>query len=85
MFLLCPALTLFHLSLALPLADGWEIGIPGVDEDGNENVLIPQQENGSDCGVFTCRFGESISRRSPFNFNQVCDSLFSELFLIFPF
>lgn len=54
-----------------PLPDGWSIGTPGIDEDGNKGVLIPQQENGSDCGVFTCRFAESISRYSPFNFHQV--------------
>jgi sentrin-specific protease 1 len=32
----------------------------------------PQQENGYDCGVFTCQFLEAISRGldSPFNFTQ---------------
>ncbi|KAF7306736.1 Cysteine proteinase [Mycena indigotica] len=32
---------------------------------------IPQQENGYDCGVFTCQFLESLSRGAePFNFSQ---------------
>jgi sentrin-specific protease 1 len=32
----------------------------------------PQQENGYDCGVFTCQFLEALSRGmdSPFNFSQ---------------
>ena len=32
----------------------------------------PQQENGYDCGVFTCQFLEALSRGmdSPFNFTQ---------------
>lgn len=30
----------------------------------------PQQENGTDCGVFTCRFLEMLSRGAAFNFTQ---------------
>ena len=33
---------------------------------------IPQQMNGSDCGMFTCKFAEYLSRgKLTFNFNQV--------------
>lgn len=32
---------------------------------------IPQQMNGSDCGVFTCKYAEYISRDAPFSFTQV--------------
>lgn len=32
---------------------------------------IPQQENGSDCGVFTCKYAERLSIKKPFNFSQV--------------
>ena len=31
---------------------------------------IPQQMNGSDCGMFTCKFAEYISRRARFTFSQ---------------
>ena len=33
---------------------------------------IPQQMNGSDCGMFTCKYAEFISRgKTTFCFNQV--------------
>lgn len=31
---------------------------------------IPQQENGSDCGVFSCMFAEFVSRNRPILFSQ---------------
>ncbi|XP_027585167.2 sentrin-specific protease 2-like [Pipra filicauda] len=31
---------------------------------------IPQQTNGSDCGVFVCKFADSISRDKPITFTQ---------------
>ncbi|CAO3647615.1 unnamed protein product [Cunninghamella echinulata] len=31
---------------------------------------IPQQQNMSDCGVFTCMFAERLSRNHPFDFSQ---------------
>ena len=31
---------------------------------------IPQQMNGSDCGMFACKFAEYVTRRAPFNFSQ---------------
>ena len=31
---------------------------------------IPQQMNGSDCGMFTCKFAEYKSRRARFTFSQ---------------
>jgi len=31
---------------------------------------IPQQMNGSDCGMFTCKFAEYNTRRAPINFTQ---------------
>jgi len=31
---------------------------------------IPQQMNGSDCGMFTCKFAEYLSRRAKFTFSQ---------------
>ena len=31
---------------------------------------IPQQMNGSDCGMFTCKFAEYISRRARITFSQ---------------
>lgn len=36
-----------------------------------ENVQnIPQQENGSDCGVFSCMYAEFIARKRPITFSQ---------------
>lgn len=36
-----------------------------------ENVQnIPQQTNGSDCGVFSCMYAEFVSRNRPFVFSQ---------------
>ena len=33
---------------------------------------VPQQMNGSDCGMFTCKYAEYISRgKTSFSFNQV--------------
>ncbi|OWK50258.1 Sentrin-specific protease 1, partial [Lonchura striata] len=32
---------------------------------------IPQQMNGSDCGMFACRYAECISKDKPINFTQV--------------
>ncbi|NXK29349.1 SENP2 protease, partial [Arenaria interpres] len=31
---------------------------------------IPQQLNGSDCGVFTCKYADYVSRDKPMNFTQ---------------
>ena len=31
---------------------------------------IPQQENGSDCGMFTCKFAEYLSRDADISFSQ---------------
>ena len=31
---------------------------------------IPTQENGSDCGVFTCKFAEYLSRDAKLTFKQ---------------
>ena len=38
---------------------------------------IPQQMNGSDCGMFACKFAEYITRGAQITFSQV-----SELFLL---
>ena len=32
---------------------------------------IPQQMNGSDCGMFSCKYAEYISRKAKINFSQV--------------
>lgn len=45
---------------------------------GNDNrfrVLslkeIPQQMNGSDCGMFACKYADCITKDKPINFTQV--------------
>lgn len=65
-----------------PLPPEWRINPVGESEDVNRNDRIPQQENGSDCGVFTCRFAEYISRRASFRFRQVSPTLSHPLSLI---
>uniref|UniRef100_A0A8C8EEA7 SUMO specific peptidase 2 n=1 Tax=Otus sunia TaxID=257818 RepID=A0A8C8EEA7_9STRI len=35
-----------------------------------ESHEIPQQENGSDCGVFACKYADYISRDKPITFTQ---------------
>ena len=40
---------------------------------------IPQQMNGSDCGMFTCKYAEYISRKAKINFSQVCQKIFTIL------
>lgn len=36
---------------------------------------IPQQMNGSDCGMFTCKYADYLSRNKSFTFNQVSFAL----------
>lgn len=41
------------------------------DEWTLDNVEgVPQQQNGSDCGVFTCKFAEYLSRDARLTFLQ---------------
>mmetsp|Transcript_19417 Transcript_19417/g.45152 ORF Transcript_19417/g.45152 Transcript_19417/m.45152 type:complete len:409 (-) Transcript_19417:114-1340(-) len=44
--------------------------LEGVDEWGWVPMDVPQQENGYDCGVFTCCFAECLSSDRHFNFDQ---------------
>ncbi|XP_074447100.1 sentrin-specific protease 2-like isoform X2 [Larus michahellis] len=39
---------------------------------------IPQQSNGSDCGVFTCKYADYISREKPMTFTQIHMPYFRE-------
>lgn len=43
---------------------------------------VPQQMNGSDCGVFTCKYAEYLSRDAPFTFTQVMISTHCTLYLV---
>ncbi|OON16360.1 hypothetical protein X801_07828, partial [Opisthorchis viverrini] len=36
----------------------------------NSEDSVPQQMNGSDCGVFTCTYGEFLSRDAKLTFSQ---------------
>lgn len=39
------------------------------------NKNLPQQMNGSDCGMFACKYAEYLSRgKTSFNFNQVSNN-----------
>ncbi|KAA3679588.1 sentrin-specific protease 1 [Paragonimus westermani] len=46
----------------LPDPDSWKLI--------NTEDTVPQQMNGSDCGVFLCTFGEFLSRNAQFTFSQ---------------
>ncbi|KAF7232515.1 hypothetical protein EG68_04635 [Paragonimus skrjabini miyazakii] len=46
----------------LPDPDSWKLI--------NTEDSVPQQMNGSDCGVFLCTFGEFLSRNARFTFSQ---------------
>jgi hypothetical protein len=60
-------------------SSGWQL---------NNVKGIPQQGNGSDCGMFTCKYGDYLSRGKKFTFTQVSRSGFylmphsTNLFLI---
>ena len=43
---------------------------------------IPQQLNGSDCGMFACKYAEYISRDAPITFTQVRSHSFPGLKVI---
>ncbi|TPP55877.1 Sentrin-specific protease 1 [Fasciola gigantica] len=53
-------------------------GHPLLDSDSwklvNTEDSVPQQMNGSDCGVFMCTYGEFLSRNARFTFSQVSQS-----------
>ncbi|CAI2732934.1 unnamed protein product [Schistosoma spindalis] len=49
-------------NVELPDPDSWKLV--------NTEDTVPQQFNGSDCGVFLCTFGEFISRDASFTFSQ---------------
>ncbi|CRH02765.1 sentrin-specific protease 1, putative [Plasmodium relictum] len=40
------------------------------DKNGNSEIGAPFQENGYDCGVFTCMFAKCLSFNREFDFNQ---------------
>jgi sentrin-specific protease 2 (axin associating molecule) len=48
-------------------------GIPNLDLTAWTDYVpkdIPQQANGCDCGVFTCKFADYISADLPLDFSQ---------------
>lgn len=55
----------------IPLPDDWRVNLVGRSEDVplkvvNGKAVIPQQENGYDCGVFLCKYADHISQGIPF-------------------
>ncbi|KAM6973040.1 sentrin-specific protease 2 [Aplochiton taeniatus] len=44
-------------------------------------IEIPQQKNGSDCGVFTCKYADYISQGRPLTFRQCHMPLFRKLMI----
>lgn len=41
---------------------------------------IPQQMNGSDCGMFACKYADCITKDRPINFTQVSQAFRRELY-----
>jgi sentrin-specific protease 1 len=54
-----------------PLPSYWTVKPVGITPDVIRCHSIPQQDNGSDCGVFVCMYADCISRQVPFRFSQV--------------
>jgi len=44
---------------------------------------IPQQMNGSDCGMFACKFAEYVTRDARITFSQVSDVPFAYFYARF--
>ena len=42
----------------------------GINYEKMNAKNIPQQKNGSDCGMFVCKFAEYLSRKAEFTFSQ---------------
>lgn len=60
----------------------------GVELDGTKWTIgssraseIPQQKNGSDCGVFTCKYADYIAKGRPLTFKQCHMPLFRKLMI----
>ncbi|KAI1283816.1 Sentrin-specific protease 1 [Halotydeus destructor] len=51
------------------LPPGWKVNDLGLGDDDQE-LTLPQQMNGSDCGMFTCKFADYLSLGKPFSFSQ---------------
>ncbi|XP_021426849.2 sentrin-specific protease 2 isoform X1 [Oncorhynchus mykiss] len=54
--------------------DAWTVGSLRPSE-------IPQQKNGSDCGVFACKYADYIAQGRPLNFRQCHMPLFRKLMI----
>ncbi|XP_014005932.2 sentrin-specific protease 2 isoform X1 [Salmo salar] len=54
--------------------DAWTVGSLRASE-------IPQQKNGSDCGVFACKYADYIAQGRPLNFRQCHMPLFRKLMI----
>lgn len=44
-----------------PMPEGWRV---------QSMTMIPEQGNGSDCGVFACQFAKYLAREWPLDFTQ---------------
>uniref|UniRef100_A0AAY4AXK8 Ubiquitin-like protease family profile domain-containing protein n=1 Tax=Denticeps clupeoides TaxID=299321 RepID=A0AAY4AXK8_9TELE len=64
------SLILQYLKAELKVRKGKELDVSKWSVSSMKSIEIPQQRNGSDCGVFVCKYADYIARDQPLTFRQ---------------
>ncbi|XP_053701735.1 sentrin-specific protease 2 isoform X2 [Synchiropus splendidus] len=75
------ALLLLYLQEELRIKKGRELDCVKWTVCSVRASEIPQQRNGSDCGVFACKYADYITKEKPFTFKQCHMPLFRKLMI----